>query len=205
MDTTTITLIVVAVVVALIVGGALGMAIGSRQRTKRLQKTFGPEYEHAVNEFGDKRQAEQELQARLEHVKKLEIRPLSGEEINRFTDNWLTTQAEFVDDPAESVRNADRLIGEVLKAKGYPVEDFEQGAADISVSYPDLVMDYRGLHSIAVRSVDESIATEQIRQAMLHGRDLFENLIENDEHREENPTEVVAEVVEEPDEKEKVS
>src|SRR5262245_28425701 len=117
MDTTTITLIV-AVLLALIAGGALGMAFGSRQRTKRLQEKFGPEYEHTLGELGDKRQAERELQARLEHVKKLEIRPLSDQEIDRFTDDWLTTQAEFVDEPAESVRNADRLISEVLKAKG---------------------------------------------------------------------------------------
>lgn len=204
MDTTTLTLIV-AVLVALLAGAALGMAIGNRQRTKKLQEKFGPEYEHAMSEFGDRREAERELQARLEHVKKLEIRPLSGKEIARFTDDWLATQAKFVDDPAESVRNADRLIGQVLKAKGYPVEDFEQGAADISVSYPELVNDYRGLHSIAVKSPDENIATEQMRQAMLHGRDLFENLIGDDTNRRsENRSAIDGEVVEEPDEKEKV-
>ena len=204
MDTTTIALIA-AVLLGLFAGAALGMAVGNRQRTKRLQEKFGPEYDHTVDEFGDKRQAERELQARLEHVQKLEIRPLSDHEIDRFTDDWLTTQAEFVDDPAESVRNADRLMGEVLKAKGYPVEDFEQGVADISVSYPELVRDYRELHSIAVKSADENIATEQMRQAMLHGRDLFENLIGDHVNRQdENRSAIVGEIVEEPDEREKV-
>lgn len=200
MDTTTIMIIVGAVILSLIVGGAIGMAFGRRQRTKRLQETFGPEYDHAVNELGDQRRAEQELQARLNHVKELEIRPLTAEEIDRFTHEWLTTQADFVDDPAKAVRTADRLISQVLKAKGYPVEDFEQGAADVSVGYPVLVADYRGLHSMAVKSENETIVTEQLRQAMIHGRDLFENLIGDD-----NRSEVLTGVVEEDDEREKAS
>lgn len=201
MDTTTIMIIVGAVILSLIVGGAIGMAFGRRQRTKRLQETFGPEYDHTVNELGDQRQAEQELQARLDHVKELEIRPLTAEEIDQFSYEWLTTQADFVNNPAEAIRNADRLISQVLKAKGYPVEDFEQGAADVSVGYPELVADYRGLHSMAMKSGIENIATEQLRQAMVHGHDLFENLIGDDDNR----SVILAGVVEEDDEKVKAS
>jgi hypothetical protein len=98
------------------------IAFCSRQRTKRLQEKFGPEYEHMLNEMGDKRQAEKELQARIDHIKALEIRPLTLEEIDNFTHDWLTIQTEFVDSPREAVQNADRLISEVMKAKGYPLE-----------------------------------------------------------------------------------
>jgi len=200
MDTTTITLIVVAVAIALIVGGLFGMVFGRRQRTKKLQEKFGPEYDHTIQELGDQRQAEHELAARLEHVKKLDIRPLSAEEIDRFTSEWQKTQAAFVDEPSVAVQEADHLIGKVMQAKGYPVEDFEQQVADISVDYPDLVMDYRGLHLIAVKEKDEKVDTEEMRQAMLHGRALFNNLVKSAENVEAVVEE--AEVVEEPDEKE---
>jgi hypothetical protein len=200
MDTTTITLIVVAVAIALIVGGLFGMVFGRRQRTKKLQEKFGPEYDHTIQELGDQRQAEHELAARLEHVKKLDIRPLSAEEIDRFTSEWQKTQATFVDEPSVAVQEADHLLGKVMQAKGYPVEDFEQQVADISVDYPDLVMDYRGLHLIAVKEKDEKVDTEEMRQAMLHGRALFNNLVKSAENVEAVVEE--AEVVEEPDEKE---
>jgi len=177
MDTTNITVIALAVLTASLLGGLFGLAIGRRQRTKKLQQKFGPEYEHTLNEMGDQRQAEHELAARLNHVKALDIRPLSGEQIDDFTDQWLATQAEFVDDPLTATQKADQLIREVMETKGYPVEDFEQQVADISVDYPDLVMDYRGLHLIAVKGRDENVSTEEMRQAMVHGRALFENLI----------------------------
>ena len=177
------------------------MVFGRRQRTKKLQEKFGPEYDHTIQELGDQRQAEHELAARLEHVKKLDIRPLSAEEIDRFTSEWQKTQAAFVDEPSVALQEADQLIGKVMQAKGYPVEDFEQQVADISVDYPDLVMDYRGLHLIAVKEKDEKVDTEEMRQAMLHGRALFNNLVKSAENVEAVVEE--AEVVEEPDEKEK--
>src|SRR5262245_39558395 len=108
MDTTNVTVIALAVVVALIVGALIGAMVGRRQKTKRLQDRFGPEYDRTVNELGDKRRAEQELETRLDHVKKLEIRPLSAEEIDRFTSDWQTTQAEFVDEPLSAMQKADR-------------------------------------------------------------------------------------------------
>lgn len=185
MDTTNTTVIILAVIAAFIIGGLLGMAFNRRQKTKRLQEKFGPEYERTINELGDKRQAEHELEARLDHVKNLNIRPLSAEETDRFTGEWQASQAEFVDEPLVALQKADRIIREVMKAKGYPVEDFEQRAADISVDYPDLVVDYRGLHLIAVKEDDEEVSTEEMRQAMVHGRALFENLVKREESVEE--------------------
>ena len=185
MDTTNVTVIGLAVVVALIVGALIGTMVGRRQRTKRLQDRFGPEYDHTVNELGDKRRAEQELETRLDHVKKLEIKPLSAEEIDRFTSDWQTTQAEFVDEPLSAMQKADRLLHDVMQARGYPVEDFEQGVADISVDYPDMVVDYRGLHQIAVKGEDEEVSTEEMRTAMVHARALFENLVKGEGAREE--------------------
>jgi hypothetical protein len=177
MELTNTTVIILAIVVALIIGGLLGMVLSRRQRTKHLQEKFGPEYERTINQLGDKRQAESELEARLDHVKTLNIRPLSGEETGRFTNEWRMTQAEFVDEPLVALQKADRLLREVMKAKGYPVEDFDQRAADISVDYPELVADYRGLHLIAIKSDDDEVSTEEMRQAMVHGRALFENLV----------------------------
>jgi len=197
MDTTSI-LLIVLVITALTVVGLLGVVFG-RQRTKRLQEKFGPEYERTIHEVGDQRRAEHELKARLEHVKALEIHPLSVEEIDLYTARWQATQMEFVDEPLTAMQKADQLIAEVMQAKGYPVEDFEQQVADISVDYPDLVMDYRGLHLIAVKGDEENVSTEKMRQAMVHGRALFENLVKSAESVEELV--VDGEVVEEAEEK----
>jgi hypothetical protein len=193
MDTTNIILIALAVIPVLIIGGFLGIVFDRRQRTKRLQKKFGPEYEHILNELGDKRQAEHELSARLDHVDALDIRPLSEEEVELFTSRWQATKAEFVDEPLLSTQKADQLISEVMRAKGYPLADFEQQAADISVDYPDLATDYRGLHLIAVKGTQEEVSTEEMRRAMIHGHALFDKLIKRDEN-----------IIEEAEEKERV-
>jgi hypothetical protein len=153
------------------------MAVGRAQRTRRLKERFGPEYERAVEEIGDKRKAERELAERVAHVQILNIRPLSAEQVNQYSLRWQETQREFVDEPLAALQKADRLIQEVMKVKGYPVNDFEQRVADISVDYPELVTDYRGMHRIASREATENVTTEEIRQAMIHGRALFENLI----------------------------
>lgn len=184
MDTTNTLVLVLAVVGALIVIGLIGALASRHQRTKRLQEKFGPEYERTVNELGDRRQAEHELETRLDHVKNLAIRTLTAEEIDRFTSEWQTTQTEFVDEPLEAIRKADQLLSNVMKTKGYPVQDFEQGVADISVDFPELVVDYRGLHLIATRGSMEKVSTEEMRKAMLHARALFELLVK-DERSEE--------------------
>jgi hypothetical protein len=178
MDTTNTITIVIAVIVLLVLGGLLGMVFTRRQRTKRLQERFGPEYERTVREVGDQRRAEEELEARLDHVKALEIRPLSAQETERFTHEWQSAQAEFVDEPLAALQKANQLIKEVMSTKGYPVDDFEQRSGDISVDYPDLVIDYRELRAIATKGDDEAVTTEEMRQAMVHARALFENLVQ---------------------------
>ncbi len=165
----------------LLVGGAAGLLLGRRYRTRQLQQTFGPEYEHTVEQVGDQQQAEQELITRLKHVKALEIRPLTLDEVKEFQAKWHAMQAQFVDEPLTALQQADQLIAQVMATKGYPVEDFEQQVADISVDYPELVMDYRGLHLIALKGSDEPVTTEEMRQAMLHGRTLFDKLMQRDE------------------------
>jgi hypothetical protein len=186
MDNNTTTLILVAVAVLILVG-LLAMAFKRFQRSRRLRERFGSEYKRVVNETGDRRKAEAELESRLAHVEALDIRPLSAEEVNRFSLEWQATQAEFVDEPLASVQKANRLIREVMKARGYPVEDFEQRAADISVDYPELVADYRGLHMIAVKDADDHVSTEEMRQAMVHGRALFENLVRKETQEPATP------------------
>jgi len=184
MNLTNTTQLILVAVVFLIIGVLGALALTRVQRTKRLKERFGPEYDRAMNEIGNKRQAEDELDARLAHVNALEIRPLTAEEVNQYALDWQETQTEFVDEPLTALQKADRLIREVMKAKGYPVEDFEQRAADISVDYPELVTDYRGLHLIAVKEKEEEVSTEEMRQAMVHGRALFENLISKDMNTE---------------------
>jgi hypothetical protein len=185
MNLTNPTTLILVVVIVLILGALLGMAISRVQRTKRLKEKFGPEYDRTVDQVGDKRKAEDELEGRLEHVQKLNIRALSAEEVNRFVLEWQQTQAEFVDEPLQAVQKADRLIREVMSARGYPVDDFEQRAADISVDYPDLVTNYRELHAIAKKGDQEKLSTEEMRQAMVHGRALFESLVQPSTKEEE--------------------
>jgi hypothetical protein len=183
MDMSNPTTLIIAAVILLVLGGLLGIAISRFQRTGHLRERFGPEYDATVNRVGDKRQAEEELEGRLTHVQNLNIRELSAEEVNRFALEWQSVQAEFVDEPRSAVQKANRLIKEVMGTKGYPVDDFEQRAADISVDYPDLVTNYRQLHAIAAKG--EEVDTEEMRQAMVHGRNLFENLMQSEKTAEE--------------------
>jgi hypothetical protein len=162
MDTSNTILIVLVAVAFLAIGAFLALAFTRFQRSKRLRERFGPEYDRTVKRIGDKRQAEDDLETRLAHVQSLNIRSLTAEEVNRFALEWQATQAEFVDQPLAAVQKANRLIREVMSARGYPVEDFEQRAADISVDYPELVINYRELREIATRGKNEKISTEDM-------------------------------------------
>lgn len=177
MDTTTMTVVVITAIAMLVIGGLLGVVFSRRQRTKNLHKKFRSEYERTVSALGDQNKAEDELQARIDHVKSLDIRPLSEEQTERFTQEWRSTQAKFVDQPAAALQDADHLIKKVMSAKGYPVDDFEQRAADISVDYPDMVGHYRGMRDVTARSEQEDVSTEELRQAMVHCRALYEELL----------------------------
>lgn len=189
MELTDTTTIILVAVLLLVIGGLLAMAFTRFQRTRRLRDRFGPEYDRTLEQVGDKRRVEDELEARLAHAENLNIRALSAEEVNRFSLEWQETQTEFVDQPLASVQKADRLIQNVMRTRGYPVEDFEQRAADISVHYPDVVINYRELHEIATRGEREKISTEEMRQAMVHGRELFERLVQSETNIEEHQKE----------------
>jgi hypothetical protein len=168
--------IIVAVIVVLL---AIGLFfLWQRRRTQNLQEQFGPEYKRAVDQYGDQRKAEADLAAREKRVRKLEIRALAPGEQSRFTEAWKTTQARFVDEPSQAVRDADSLVKEVMQARGYPVGDFEQRAADVSVDHPNVVINYRAARDIAARNNSGNATTEDLRQALVHYRSLFEELLE---------------------------
>lgn len=177
MDTTTI-IIVLLVVLVVALASVLLM---QRRRSQKLQSRFGPEYDRTVRETGDKRKAESELLEREKRVEKLSIRPLEPEDRERFIEDWRKVQAEFVDDPEGSMSHADALLQEVMGARGYPVQNFEQAASDISVDHPKVVQNYRAGHKIADRHRRGEASTEDLRQAMIHYRDLFDELVHDGE------------------------
>lgn len=165
--------IVVVAVVAVVVWQAL-----ARRRTGRLRQQFGPEYERALGTTDSKQEAEAELQAREERRRQLEIRPLPQASRDRYLQSWQSVQAQFVDDPRGAVASADSLIQSVMAERGYPIEDFDQRAADVSVDHPQVVENYRQGHRLAQASAEGSDSTEDLRQAMRHYRALFEELVE---------------------------
>jgi FtsZ-interacting cell division protein ZipA len=171
------TLIIVAVVIIAILIVAVWW-YSMRQRSAKLQEKFGSEYERTVAAKGDTRKAEAELTDRQKRVSKLEIRPLAADERRRFNDEWQAVQARFVDDPSAAVRDADTLVGRVMEARGYPVGDFEQRAADVSVDHPAVLEHYREAHAIALRHAQGQASTEDLRQAMVHYRALCAELLE---------------------------
>jgi hypothetical protein len=170
--------VVVAVGVILLIGVGLMLLMRGRQRSKELRERFGPEYERTVEAIGNQRKAEQELATRQERVASLEIRPLSAEERARFAEAWRSTQARFVDAPNETIGEANKLIKEVMQARGYPVNGFEERAADLSVHYPEVVTNYRAAYRIAQQNERHEADTEDLRQAMVHYRSLFEELLD---------------------------
>jgi len=180
MDQTTM----VAVVVGVLVLALLGWYVWQRQRSEALRTRYGPEYERTVTQVGDKRRAESELVKRQERVAQLDIRPLSAEQWNGYVQQWRAVQTRFVDDPRGAVTDADRLVEDVMKTRGYPISDFDQRAADLSVHHPRVVDNYRAARDIAHRHRRGEATTEDLRQAMVHYRGLFEDLLEDREHAE---------------------
>ena len=170
-------MLIVAILVIVAVVALVAWAM-QRRRSDELKRRFGPEYERTVQASHDQREAEAELRARQERVDALEIRPLAPEARDKYTERWREVQAMFVDDPGTAVDEADKLIGEVMRARGYPVGDFEQRAADVSVNHPQVVDHYRTAHAIALKRQSGEGATEQLRQAFVHYRALFADLLE---------------------------
>jgi len=175
MDTGRLTVLVVIAVVALAV---VVWAVVRNRRRERLRAQFGPEYGRAVRHYGNVTRAESALEARQERVRRLEIRPLDERDADRFAASWRATQARFVDSPQRAIGEADRLVQAVMKARGYPVGDFEQRVDDISVDHPGVVEHYRAAHETALAAEERDAGTEDLRQAMIHYRALFEDLLE---------------------------
>ena len=180
--------LLVAILVVLILLALLAIFAGRQRRSRKLQDTFGPEYDRTVEEAGDRRAAETELQERTERRAGFDIVPLEPEARARYIEAWRNTQAQFVDEPVEATREADRLITSVMRDRGYPVDDFDQRAADLSVDHPQVVDDYRAAHAIAAANDRSEASTEDLRQALVHYRSLFEELLE-DRHPDRSTTE----------------
>lgn len=173
MNTTELIIILIAVVIV----GLLATLIYKNKKSQRLRSKFGPEYSRTVQETGSNYRAEAKLETLEKRVEKFSIQPLAPEAATRFRDSWRTTQAEFVDDPRTALRNADRLLAETMTARGYPVADFDQRAAEISVNHALVVDHYRAGHEIALRNTEGRASTEDMRQAMIHYRILFDDLL----------------------------
>jgi hypothetical protein len=174
---TTILIIVSSVIVIAIVAIA-AVSFLRKRRSEKLRTRFGGvEYDRALQAGDSRRQAEAGLDKRTDRVESLRIQPLSAGDRARFVESWSRVQARFVDSPGGAVTEADQLLGDVMSTRGYPVSDFEQRAADISVSHPLVLENYRSAHGIAVRQTHGQASTEELRQAMIHYRTLFDELV----------------------------
>ncbi|MDP9056358.1 MAG: hypothetical protein M3N34_03350 [Pseudomonadota bacterium] len=172
--TPTETILIILALVLVAVGAALFMR---KRRTGQLKSQFGAEYDRVVHQSGSETKAEAMLAARQKRVSSYTIKPLSTEMRDHFIETWRAVQAQFVDDPKYAVTRADDLLGEVMLARGYPVHDFAQRSEDLSVDHPNVVQHYRTGHEIAVNHSQGQASTEDLRNAMIHFRALFDDLV----------------------------
>ena len=176
MDTRTLAFIVSGVVVLIVIAALLAMR---KHKSAQLKEHFGPEYDRVAQEQGDARHAEAVLSQREKRVEKLSIHPLPGFQREGYLQEWMAVQRRFVDDPSAAVTEADSLVTDVMSARGYPMSDFEQRAADISVNYPTVVHNYRSAREIVLRHAKGHSSTEDLRQAIVCYRSLFEELLDS--------------------------
>jgi len=174
MSTTAVVLIVVAIIAIAVIAFAL---FRTRQ-SQRLRARFGPEYGRVVEETGSRVRAEQRLSKLEQRVERFHIHPLTAAARTQYVEAWRVIQARFVDDPQHALADADQLLREVMSNRGYPIADFDRQAADLSVHHPHVVEHYRAGHEIAVRQAKGRAGTEDLRQAMIHYRKLFADLVE---------------------------
>jgi len=170
-------MMILIVVAILAIGAAVWMFI-QKKRTQDLRSKFGPEYDKAIDAHGDRTHAESDLVKREKRVAKFNIRSLRADERAKYAEDWRMEQSLFVDDPRTAVKHADVLVQDVMRQRGYPVRDFEQNAADLSVDHPRVVENYRVAHEISIRDGRGQSTTEDLRKAMVSYRDLFEDLLE---------------------------
>ena len=173
MDNNTLIAIVAVVVVAVV----LALLLMRRRRTDALRARFGPEYDRAVTTAGKVGEAERMLEERAQRVEKFNLHAIPADQVERFTSSWKTVQARFVDDPRTAVLEADRLIADVMRARGYPVDDPAKQIDDLSVEHAHVIEHYRAGRAIVTRHEQGQASTEDLRQAMVHFRELFEELV----------------------------
>ena len=173
--TTTTAFLLVAV---LVVAAVAAWYFLRERRSKELRSHFGPEYDRAIQEFGNRDRGENALVARQKRVEKLDIHSIPPAERDRFADDWRRVQSHFVDDPAESIHQADTLVCDLMRARGYPMSEFDHRADDLSVHYPHVVRNYRAAHQIALRQQSGQGDTEDLRKALVYYRNLFDELLE---------------------------
>jgi hypothetical protein len=169
---------IVLLVAALIVIAVFAWYMLREQRSKRLRSRFGPEYDDVLRRYGDRTRTEDTLARREKRMEKIHVRSLSADEHDRFGEQWRTVQAHFVDDPPGSIHDADQLVCEVMRARGYPMSEFDRRADDLSVDHPLVVRNYRLAHDIAESHEKGQASTEDLRQALVYYRDLFDDLLE---------------------------
>ena len=174
----TVTIVIAVLVVLALIALGFAFTTGLRYRRRRLLRSrFGQEYERVVEATGDRDQAERSLQQRVERHRELEIRELSLEARDRYAKEWRAVQSRFVDDPGAAVDEADGLVSRVMTDRGYPEGDFEQHAADVSVDHAATVPGYRSAHAVLLSSARSEVATDDLRQAMVHYRELIAQLV----------------------------
>ncbi|HET7234809.1 MAG TPA: hypothetical protein VFK59_00055 [Actinomycetota bacterium] len=171
------TVIIVAFVLVI---GLVAWVMTRRSRTDDLRRSFGPEYDVALSEADTRREAESELQARRERREQLQIHALTPEARDRFSSAWRETQARFVDSPRVALAEADLLVLDLMRERGYPAADFEQRSADVSVDHPDVVRNYRAAHAISMEAASDDVDTERMRQGLVHFRALFDELLRDE-------------------------
>jgi len=181
-NTTLIIVIVVAIAIVAAIA-VVGYRMAQQKRTARLREQYGPEYDRALDQTESQREAESELRDRSKRHEKLELRSLDSSERENFERRWSDIQGQFVDDPSTAVRNADLLVVEVMSARGYPAEDFDQRANDLSVRYPEGTQRYREARRVAQANADGSGDAEDLRQAVTSYRSLVLALLADDEDR----------------------
>ena len=185
-DNTVVYLIIALAIVAIVIVAAVVSQRRARARSAELRRQFGPEYDRALEQNGSRKKAERALLARARRVHHFRFQELSGAERRRFEATWTRIQAQFVDDPAVAVASANQLISEVMRARGYPTDEFEQRVEDLSVNYPTVVQHYRAAHelSLSAPARNGQTSTEELRQAVVHYRVLFAELLQEASARE---------------------
>ena len=186
MSNITLIIVIVVAVVVVVALVVVGYQMARQRRTAQLRDQYGPEYDRALDQSDNQREAESELRGRSKRHDELELRSLDSSEREEFERRWRDVQGEFVDDPSTAVRNADQLVAEVMSARGYPVEDFDQRADDLSVRHPEVTQRYREARRIAQANKDGNVDTEDLRQAVTHYRSLVQALLTDDEDRNRN-------------------